>query len=118
MAQYRSHLAGAHLIVGQGGRETEQADVFLRRLHLSDGPGDETLDDRAAVVVQKVDLVEDDQTDELGERSLGTLASHDVPLFRRANDHLKRGRCLEKAHRQSKDVFKLLYKTLDLTLNL
>ena len=84
-----------HLIVWQRGRESEQSDVFLSRLHLPDGPGDEALDDRAAVVVEEMDLVEDDQTNELRERSLRALPRHDVPLLRRADDHLEHGSWLD-----------------------
>jgi len=81
--------AETDLIIRQCGWQSQQSNVFLRRFHLSNRSGDEALDDWTAVVVKKVDLVEDDEADELCEGSLGTLACHDVPLLGSANNQLK-----------------------------
>ncbi len=79
-----------NLIIGKRSRESKQSNVLLRRLHLPNRSCDQALNDWTAVVMKKVDLIEDDQTNQLRERSLGTLPRYDVPLFRGANNHLNR----------------------------
>lgn len=55
---------------------------------LPDRPGHETLQDRPAVVVQQVNLVDDHQADELRVGAVACLPGDDVPLLRSRDDYL------------------------------
>jgi len=50
-------------IVGEGRREADDADEALHALDLALRAGDDRLDDGAAVLVQEVDLVDDEELD-------------------------------------------------------
>ena len=75
----RSASRGCHLTC---------TDHFLRLLHLADGARNNGLEDRPTIVVQQVDFVDDDQSDQLRVRAVAGLAGDDVPLFRRRDDDL------------------------------
>mmetsp|Transcript_81372 Transcript_81372/g.244012 ORF Transcript_81372/g.244012 Transcript_81372/m.244012 type:complete len:945 (-) Transcript_81372:82-2916(-) len=75
-------------VVGQGRREADDADHLLRRLDEAQRARDERLDDRPAVVVEQVHLVDDQQPDRLHE-PVGALARDDVPLLGRRDDQLR-----------------------------
>eukprot|EP00964_Phaeocystis_antarctica_P101675 scaffold67161_cov57-Phaeocystis_antarctica.AAC.1 len=61
-------------LVGQRGREADDADHLLRRLDLAHGARDDALEHGAAVVVQQVNLVDDGQPYELRVRAVAALA--------------------------------------------
>ena len=64
----------SYLVVGQRGGESYQPDLLLRGLDLPHGPRHQRLEDGAAVVVQQVDLVEDDQPeDRVGSGSISNI---------------------------------------------
>ena len=67
--------------------EAQRGDV-PSHLDLAHGTGDDGLDDRAAVVVQQVDLVDDEQAHELRVGAVAALARDDVPLLRRGHNDL------------------------------
>ena len=76
--------------VGQRRRQAHEPHGVARRLDLADRPRDDRLEDGAAVVVEQVDLVDDDQAHELRVRAVAALARDDVPLLRRRDDDLRR----------------------------
>jgi hypothetical protein len=82
---------GHVLVVGQGRRETDEADIVVRLLHAADRPCHDRLEDRTTLVVQQVDLVDDDQRDEVRVTRVGRFARDDVPLFRRRDNDLGLG---------------------------
>lgn len=53
--------------------------------HPSHGPGNSALENRPAVVVRRMNLVDDDQA---LKRDVGTLASDDIPFLGRRDDDL------------------------------
>ena len=87
-------FAGVHteecsdvLVVGECGTQTNETDLVLGCLHLTQCAHDDGLEDRSTILVQQVDLVHDDETDEGLEAAL-RLARDNIPLLRRAHDDL------------------------------
>mmetsp|Transcript_39138 Transcript_39138/g.76948 ORF Transcript_39138/g.76948 Transcript_39138/m.76948 type:complete len:269 (-) Transcript_39138:675-1481(-) len=83
-SQEHSHV----LVVGQSGGQAYNATHPLRRLHHPQGPGNQYLNDRAAVFVQQVHLVDDQQPYHRHQGTIPALAGHHIPLFRSCDDHL------------------------------
>lgn len=49
---------GSHVfIVGKGGTKTNESDILLGHLNVSDGPGHQSFQDRTSVIVEKMDLI-------------------------------------------------------------
>ena len=75
-------------VVGQRRREADDPDHHLRRLDEAQRARDERLDDGAAVVVEQVHLVDDEQADG-GDEGVGALARRHVPLLGRRHDEVR-----------------------------
>ncbi|KJR89206.1 uncharacterized protein SPSK_05806 [Sporothrix schenckii 1099-18] len=79
--------AGDVAVVGQRGRQADEAHGLARLLRLAQRAADNALENRATVVVQQVNLVNDNQAHEVGIRQVGGFARDDIPLLgRRHND--------------------------------
>ena len=75
---------GCHvLIVGQGGRETNQPHLLLSRLNVPDGTSHKSLQDRTSLVMQEMDLVKDDESHQLRVRPVPTLPWHEVQFLKK-----------------------------------
>ena len=49
---------GSHIfIVGEGGTKTDESDILLGHLNVSDGPGHQSFQDRTSVIMEKMDLI-------------------------------------------------------------
>jgi len=87
-------------------------------LDLAHGSSDDALEDRAPLVVQEVDLVNDEQPHQLGVGPVARLAGDDVPLLRGRHDDLHRNRAhlcscghLASALDRSRDSLLILTRT-------
>ena len=80
---------GDVLEVGQRRGKTDDSHHLLCRLHLSHGASHDRLQHRAAIIMQQVNLVDDQQSHQLGVRPVSRLASDDIPLLRGGDDHLR-----------------------------
>ena len=68
-------------------------------LDLADGAGHDAFQHGAALIVQQVDLVDDDQAHQLRVGAVPALARDDVPLLRRGHDDLhSQGRPVSPVH--------------------
>mmetsp|Transcript_6096 Transcript_6096/g.18586 ORF Transcript_6096/g.18586 Transcript_6096/m.18586 type:complete len:495 (+) Transcript_6096:2793-4277(+) len=84
-AQELGHVA----VVGQRSAEAHDADHHLRALHQPQRARHQALDHRAAVLVQQVHLVDDEQAHQRGQRPVRALARDHVPLLGRGHDHVR-----------------------------
>ena len=77
-------------VVGKGRTEPDETNELLRGLDLPHRARDDRFQHRPAVIVEKVDLINDDQFHQLRVRAIAGLAGDDVPLLRCRHDHLRR----------------------------
>ena len=84
-AEEFGHVRG----VREGGGEPDDSDHALRGLHLPVRARYERLNHRAALVVQQVHLVYDEQPQRRRHAHLPALARDHVPLLRRRHDHVR-----------------------------
>mmetsp|Transcript_6965 Transcript_6965/g.17862 ORF Transcript_6965/g.17862 Transcript_6965/m.17862 type:complete len:257 (+) Transcript_6965:487-1257(+) len=80
---------GYVLVVGQGGGEADDADHALAGLDLAQRARHQHLDHSAAVVIEQVHLVNDEQPHKRGHGHVSALSRDDVPLLRCGHDHLR-----------------------------
>lgn len=52
------------------------------------GIADQNFQDRSSLLVQKMDFVNDQQSDQIHQSTISCLPRHDIPFFRRADDDL------------------------------
>ncbi len=52
----------------------------------------QSFDDRSSVSMKQVNFVDDEEPNELGQRNVAGLSSHNVPLFRSRHQHLEKSR--------------------------
>ena len=83
-----SEEGGYVLVVGQRRRQANKTDGITDLLRSTDRTSDYTLQNRTAFIVEKVDFVDDDESDEVGVTHIRALASDDIPFFRGSDDDL------------------------------
>ena len=77
-------------VVGKCRTESDETNELLRGLDLPHRARDDRLQHRPAIIVEKVDLINDDQFHQLRVRAIAGLAGDDVPFLRCRHDHLRR----------------------------
>lgn len=75
-------------VVGQCRTEGNYADELACLLNLAHSSADNSLQNRSTRVMQKMDLVDDDQFNQIDISALTRLSSDNVPLFRGCYDNL------------------------------
>ena len=76
------------LIVGESSAEAHKTNLILRLLNLAQGTRHDGLQNRTAIVVQQVNLVNNDERDEKGAGAL-SFASDNIPLLWCADNDLR-----------------------------
>mmetsp|Transcript_36400 Transcript_36400/g.109276 ORF Transcript_36400/g.109276 Transcript_36400/m.109276 type:complete len:248 (-) Transcript_36400:447-1190(-) len=78
-------------IIGQGGGQSDQTDGFGGRFDLTYYAGDDRFQYRASIVVQQMDLVHNDESDQLSVRPPFALTGDNVPFFGGGDEELRLG---------------------------
>ena len=84
----RRFEGGDILVVGKSCRKADKTHIFVRLFHATDCPCYDTFKDWAALVVEEMDFVNDDEANEVGVAGVCAFASNDVPLLWGRHDDL------------------------------